>query len=917
MEIRPVSEADRAVLERWIIRRDAEAFRALVQRYSDMVFATCRRILGNASEAEDVAQECFEALAQVESAPRARSLGPWLHGVATKRSLQHLRSDKRRKEREKRFADSRERRTEVQWDDIYAYVDQAIMELPERLRAPLIAHFFEGQSHVVIAERMEASRQVVTYRIAKGIQGIRKSLRRQGIRVAASALAVMIGMNCAEPAPATLKATLGKLALAGREGAVPADTTITGGRTSLLPGPVAMKVLAVCGATAVIGTVAFLARPPAPVAPMSVPRPVLAMTEEPPAPVDKPHPLAEPPERVAPDSEVAPTDVEPAEFASVSGVVTDEEKRPIGGAEVLLVRVAQETDQPGAAQLWPWSIGWHQPNYVQVARLLQTESDDQGRFTIDNIPFDGEAIVAAGKQGYAGSKVLAPLEQGRVSSVDDLVLLPGSALGGRVLAPHGAHVTDAVVFVAEAWHAEDFTRGSPRGWGATITDRAGRFTLGLDPEAQWCTLLVYSASHGSACFIRHAVSEGHTELKMPRPATLRGTVTYSDGRPAEDLTIYLAGRLPEADIRVMHRVIVTATDGLQPLGGTDAQGHYTIPSIAPGVRYRAQIALPDPEAPSDYQKANPLTPRDEPFRFTPAPGEEVVWDCTVSGVVTIRGRVLTERTGQPVRCAAVHVVKDGQPLGRWKTSDEDGYYEYHLGTGAGLYLLYATPASSVNWMERDADNEFARRFGRELRLNGGEEVEVDLKLYEPVVLPIRVLDAQRKPVREADLTVTVIDLGGEKHGSSGRHTLDENGRKEMLIHAAVADLWIGVAPIPEGPRIETRHFTAQPGAVLPEETVVLEPGCGVTGRILNPDGSPLANTVIRVEADYADEQRSHLEFSTDGQGIIKARMILRANRRVALRVYLSDPNTAWVFETVKCPPDGTIDLGEFTLPPPA
>jgi RNA polymerase sigma-70 factor (ECF subfamily) len=83
---------DAALLERWAQDGDAEAFKEIISRYAGMVYGTCWRVLGSASEAEDVAQECFEALVQARTKP-AGYLGPWLHRVATNQSLKHVRSE--------------------------------------------------------------------------------------------------------------------------------------------------------------------------------------------------------------------------------------------------------------------------------------------------------------------------------------------------------------------------------------------------------------------------------------------------------------------------------------------------------------------------------------------------------------------------------------------------------------------------------------------------------------------------------------------------------------------------------------------------------------------------------------------------------------------------------------------------------
>ena len=95
--------ADSALLVRWFNRRDPQAFRELTSRYAGMVLATSTRILGDATEAEDVTQECFERLARMAEGPKGH-LGAWLHRVATNRALDRIRQARRRVAREKRYA---------------------------------------------------------------------------------------------------------------------------------------------------------------------------------------------------------------------------------------------------------------------------------------------------------------------------------------------------------------------------------------------------------------------------------------------------------------------------------------------------------------------------------------------------------------------------------------------------------------------------------------------------------------------------------------------------------------------------------------------------------------------------------------------------------------------------------------------
>jgi len=209
-----MAQDDRILLEQWSKRGDGEAFRALASRYSGVVYAACRRILGNRPDAEDVAQECFEALATAGTKPGAY-VGAWLHRVATYHAIGHMRSEARRKQRELQYATARPQEANVEWKDVYEYVDQAIDDLPDKLRLPLIAHYLEGQSKESVGQSLGISRQLADYRIQQGLQRVRSSLRRKGIYAGAALLAGLMEANAAEAVPATFAAKLGKIALAG------------------------------------------------------------------------------------------------------------------------------------------------------------------------------------------------------------------------------------------------------------------------------------------------------------------------------------------------------------------------------------------------------------------------------------------------------------------------------------------------------------------------------------------------------------------------------------------------------------------------------------------------------------------------------------------------------------------------------
>ena len=171
-------DSDLVLLRRYVDARDAEAFADLVRRYSGLVYHTARRVTGSSSDAEDVVQECFLDLAR--QAAGIRSLVPaWLHCVATRRALNLRKSGTARKTRESSSqAGSASPNISGEWSELAPLLDQAIVELPEELRAPLLLAFFDGVSHDAIALRLGCSRATVGRRIDEAILRLRRRLER-------------------------------------------------------------------------------------------------------------------------------------------------------------------------------------------------------------------------------------------------------------------------------------------------------------------------------------------------------------------------------------------------------------------------------------------------------------------------------------------------------------------------------------------------------------------------------------------------------------------------------------------------------------------------------------------------------------------------------------------------------------------
>lgn len=232
--------SDDTLLFRWRDHSDAHAFGELAHRHAPMVFATCRRILRNATEAEDLTQECFLLLAQYPEHP-PECLPAWLHVIAVRRSLSRLRALGRRAKRERRFVEELSRTLETSRYAILGEVDEALAEMPESLRVPLVLHFLEQRGQDEIAVQLGVSQSTISRRLDKGIQELRARLQQERVIVSASALAACLQGEAAVMVPASLSAALGKISLAGGFAGVAATTSISATQIAALGGGIVMK----------------------------------------------------------------------------------------------------------------------------------------------------------------------------------------------------------------------------------------------------------------------------------------------------------------------------------------------------------------------------------------------------------------------------------------------------------------------------------------------------------------------------------------------------------------------------------------------------------------------------------------------------------------------------------------------------
>ncbi len=161
---------------------DLVAFTYLVEKYKEMVYAVALKVLGNAADAEDVAQESFiKAYQRIGDFKKASKFSTWLYTIAYRSALYHKRGnaiDTRRIELsdEERFQTI----TNSQSDDFKTreqqkFIKIAIDSLPP-MEGLLITFFYIDENTI---QEISAITSLSTTNIKVKLFRARKKLRKK------------------------------------------------------------------------------------------------------------------------------------------------------------------------------------------------------------------------------------------------------------------------------------------------------------------------------------------------------------------------------------------------------------------------------------------------------------------------------------------------------------------------------------------------------------------------------------------------------------------------------------------------------------------------------------------------------------------------------------------------------------------
>jgi RNA polymerase sigma factor (sigma-70 family) len=850
-------ESDEQLLNDFAVRRDESAFAALVRRHGPMVLGVCRRVLGHVQDAEDVFQAAFLVLARRAGGVRDKAaLASFLHGTAYRLALSARRAAARRRKHEAQ-APARPMdnpSSELLWREVQTLLDEEIARLPDAYRNVFILCCLESLSRAETAQRLELKEGTVSSRLTEARKRLQKRLARRGVELTALLAAGGLTAETASALPLVLLTRTTRAAIS------PAVAVLgKNGPMILSAGKVKLATALVVAASLLTGAGLWLSA-----------RPQAAAV-----------PPAEPPASASTKPKATPPRNEAAKTVEIKGRVLGADGKPKAGAKLRLLATGNKVETLGTT--------------TEEGRFtVAVPKDPKDRFLIADAAGAGLDFLELGS--------LKPDKPVEFRLVKDrairgkVVNTEGKPVAGvRVTVfSIGVYANNSMDSFLTAWKKRHFMSGLPGGvksiWDGAeplftaTTDAQGRFTFhGAGSERLVRLRLRGSGIADSEVWIVNRdgfdpkpynqasldnIPKGMENLSIrwllygPEPSAvvesekpIRGVVKESDtgkGRP---------GVL----VRLTRREGGALMD-IAPEARTDSQGRYEIHGARKMKRYMLEVAG---DAKTGYMACQHWI--DDTAGYQPLDA-----DITVKKGVIVTGKLLDGATRKPVHGYAMAAVLNNNPFvkdfpefnsaSRFAMRNADADATFRLVTLPGPVLLMGGPndwATGSTYKSPAPDPKYPQYFTKDPHFPayynpGGSmspiqgnfckvlEIKADAKIVEQDIvlerasaLPVRIQDADGKPLR-----------GVWVAGSSPQDWYPPIQCKDAECSAYQIQ--------PGKPRLlvffhKERKLAAAltlKGDEKPPVVAKLGPAGAIKGRLLDADGKPLAGVALAL--DYRD-----------------------------------------------------------------
>ncbi len=244
---------DACWLEKYLEDGSEAAFRSVVERHLDLVYATAFRRLGNQTLAKEAAQEVFIMLARKAGTLRGRAdLSGWLYKTALFKAREIAREEGRRARRESQAISLG---TTMKDDDsllksLAGDLDEAMLALREKDRQALLLRYFEDKSLREVGEALGVGEDAAQKRVATALESLARSFRKQGYAVGGVGALATVMRGAIQAAPSGWLAVISQTAV--KEAVVGASLVGVGALLTKLMSFIKAHTAAVCLALAAV-----------------------------------------------------------------------------------------------------------------------------------------------------------------------------------------------------------------------------------------------------------------------------------------------------------------------------------------------------------------------------------------------------------------------------------------------------------------------------------------------------------------------------------------------------------------------------------------------------------------------------------------------------------------------------------------
>lgn len=442
----------------------------------------------------------------------------------------------------------------------------------------------------------------------------------------------------------------------------------------------------------------------------------------------------------------------------------------------------------------------------------------------------GWVMVVAQAPGHARSRLPRPVFAGGGKGRDlgRLELPPGTRTSGVVLDPDGKPLAGATV-VALVPGLPERRRGGGGGFarlaragrmvpapGRAVTGADGTFVLesvALRPH----DLRVHASGHAPALLerVRPGSGAARTILTLARGRTVTGKVVAPDGKTPVAGAWVLAGE-----------------EGWDGLARSTGDGSFRLERLRPGVLELTAVPSAAPAAAGGAFAAS------APSRVAapgPSPASPLSLKLRPGG--TVRARAVDSETRRPVIEAFIVLEASGDAEPRWAVAGAGGEATFS-GVPAGTVELRA---HAEGYLEERLDPR---------PLSPGQTTALTAALRAAASLEGTVRDATGRPVGGAEVSIAGpgelrLALPVPLYFPIGVEPVktDAEGRFQLEGLPPRQDLKVSVAAPGFSPW-EMAEMTLDPGERRAGFEVLLASGATITGRLLDPSGSPVAGASV-------------------------------------------------------------------------